>query len=71
MEWIEHPILMLEVRGSNNSHSISKIPLLHPKPSGSLELGVWSLSCLGGDPGSDKKMFINGGGIRDDVLLVI
>ena len=35
---------------------IKKIPLLYPKPSGSLELGVWSLSCIGGDTGgSDQK----------------
>ena len=32
-----------------------KIPLLYPKPSGSLELGVWSLSCIGGDKGSDQQ----------------
>ena len=25
---------------------LKKIPLLYPKPSGSLELGVWSLSCI-------------------------
>ena len=24
VEWIEHPLLMLEVRGSNPGHSISK-----------------------------------------------
>ena len=27
---------------------LKKIPLLYPKPSGSSELGVWSLSCIGG-----------------------
>ena len=29
MEWIEIPLLMLEVPGSNPGHSISKIPLLY------------------------------------------
>ena len=32
VEWIEHPLLMLEVRGSNPSLSIlKKIPLLDPE----------------------------------------
>ena len=30
-EWIERPLLMLEVRGSNPGHSASKIPLLYPE----------------------------------------
>ena len=34
---------------------LKKIPLLYPKPSGSSELDVWSLSCMGVTPGSDKK----------------
>ena len=31
VEWIERPLLMLEVRGSNSGHSASKIPLLYPE----------------------------------------
>ena len=52
-EWIERPLLMLEVRGSNPGHS--KIPLLYPKLSGSSEIGVLSLVCIGGDTGLRPK----------------
>ena len=31
VEWIEHPLLMLEVWGSNPGHSALKIPLLYPE----------------------------------------
>ena len=30
-EWIERPLLMLKVRGSNPGHSASKNPLLYPE----------------------------------------
>ena len=34
-EWIERPLLMLEVRGSNPGNSASKTTSLPPKPNGS------------------------------------
>ena len=35
-EWIERPLLMLEVQGSNPGHSASKkYPFFTPKPNGS------------------------------------
>ena len=37
VEWIEHPLLMLEVRSSNPATPSQNIPLLYPKPSGSSE----------------------------------
>ena len=56
MELIVHPLLMLGVRGSNPG--VQKTPLLYPKPSDSLELGVWSLSCIGGDTGFRPKKIL-------------
>ena len=57
-EWIERPLLMLEVRGSNPSHSrLKKIPLLYPE---TLEVPIrgqvqlWILE-LGMEPGKSKK----------------
>ena len=42
MEWIERPLLMLGVRAPATPSQ--KIPLLSPKPRGSLELGAWHRS---------------------------
>ena len=44
VEWIERPRSRLGVQ--TLATPSQKIPLLYLKPSGSLELGVWSLYCI-------------------------
>ena len=60
MEWIEHPLLMLEVRGSNPGHSISKNTTSLPETKWLFGARcVASFPELGVTPGSDKKKNYN------------
>ena len=56
VEWIEHPLLMLEVRGSNPGHSISKNTTSLPETKWLFGARcVASFPELGVTPGSDQK----------------
>ena len=58
VDWIEHPLLMLKIRGSNPGHSIEKkTPLFYLKPSGSTELeGAYPV--FGVTLGPDQKTLL-------------
>ena len=64
-EWIERPLLMLEVRDSNPGHSASKnIPLLYPETlevpiRGRVQLRILELGDGAGEKQNEKKIVMN------------